>query len=276
MREFFQRFKRHRLGLIGAIIIIILVLVALFAPFLAPSDPRQVDLSNTLAPLSLKNPLGTDHLGRDLLSRILYGTRIALIVGIGSMAIAAFFGGLAGLSAGYFGKVTDTIIMRSLDVVWAFPPILLALALVAARGASLSTVVFAIGIVGIPGHARIVRGSVLSVKEKTYIMAAKASGISHWKILIHHILHNILAPVIVISTLSIAITIMIEATLSFLGLGMQPPNDSLGVMISEGQTYLRTYPYYSVFPGIIIMIVVFAFNVFGDGLRDAWDPKLKI
>lgn len=276
MKEFFQRFKRHRLGLIGTIIIIILVLVALFAPFLAPSDPRQVDLSNTLAPLSLKNPLGTDHLGRDLFSRILYGTRIALIVGIGAMAIAAFFGGLAGLCAGYFGKVTDTIIMRSLDVVWAFPPILLALALVAARGASLSTVVFAIGIVGIPGHARIVRGSVLSVKEKTYIMAAKASGISHWKILIHHILPNILAPVIVISTLSIAITIMIEATLSFLGLGMQPPNDSLGVIISEGQTYLRTYPYYSVFPGIMIMIVVFAFNVLGDGLRDAWDPKLKI
>ncbi|MFC1534621.1 ABC transporter permease [Thermodesulfobacteriota bacterium] len=275
LREFFQRFKRHRLGLTGAIIIIILVLVALFAPFLAPSDPRQVDLSNTLAPLSLKNPLGTDHLGRDLLSRILYGARIALIVGLGSMAIAAFFGGLAGLCAGYFGKVTDATIMRFLDVVWAFPPILLALALVAARGASLSTVVFAIGIVGIPGYARIVRGSVLSVKEKTYIMAAKASGINHWKIIIHHILPNILAPVIVVSTLSIAITIMIEATLSFLGLGMQPPNDSWGLIISEGQTYLRTYPYYSVFPGIMIMVVVFAFNVFGDGLRDAWDPKLK-
>jgi len=276
LKEFFQRFKRHHLGLTGAIIVIILFLVAFFAPLLAPSDPRQVDLSNTLAPLSLKNPLGTDHLGRDLLSRILYGTRIALIVGIGSVAIAAFCGGLAGLCAGYFGKVTDAIIMRFLDVVWAFPPILLALALVAVRGASLSTVVFSIGIVGIPGHARIVRSSVLSVKEKTYIMAAKASGISHWKILIHHILPNILAPVIVVSTLSIAITIMIEATLSFLGLGLQPPNDSWGLMISEGQKYLRTYPYYSVFPGIMIMVIVFAFNVFGDGLRDAWDPKLKI
>lgn len=276
MKEFFQRFKRHHLGLTGAIIVIILFLVAFFAPLIAPSDPRQVDLSNTLAPLSPKNPLGTDHLGRDLLSRILYGTRIALIVGIGSVAIAAFCGGLAGLCAGYFGKVTDAIIMRFLDVVWAFPPILLALALVAVRGASLSTVVFSIGIVGIPGHARIVRSSVLSVKEKTYIMAAKASGISHWKILIHHILPNILAPVIVVSTLSIAITIMIEATLSFLGLGLQPPNDSWGLMISEGQKYLRTYPYYSVFPGIMIMVIVFAFNVFGDGLRDAWDPKLKI
>ena len=276
LKDFFRRFRRHRLGLFGAIIVIILFILALFAPLIAPSNPRKVDLSNTLAPLSLKNPLGTDHLGRDLLSRIIYGTRIALIVGIGSVAIAAFFGGIAGIIAGYFGRATDAAIMRFLDVVWAFPPILLALALVAVRGASLSTVVFSIGIVGIPGHARIVRSSVLSIKEKTYIMAAKASGISHWRILINHILPNILAPVIVVSTLSIAITIMIEATLSYLGLGMQPPNDSWGLMISEGQKYLRTYPYLSLFPGIMIMIIVFAFNVFGDGLRDAWDPKLKV
>jgi peptide/nickel transport system permease protein len=275
LKEFYRRFKKHRLGLTGAIIIIILFLVALFAPFLAPSDPQRVDLGNTLAPLSLKHPLGTDHLGRDLLSRVIYGTRIALIVGIGSVGIAALFGGLAGLCAGYFGKVTDATVMRSLDVVWAFPPILLALALVAVRGASLSTVVFSIAIVGIPGHARIVRSSVLSIKEKTYIMAARASGINHWKILISHILPNVLAPVIVVSTLGIATSVMIEATLSFLGLGMQSPNDSWGLMISEGQKYLRTYPYYSLFPGIMIMVIVFAFNVFGDGLRDAWDPKLK-
>jgi peptide/nickel transport system permease protein len=275
LREFYRRFKKHRLGLTGAIIVFILFLVALFAPLIAPSDPQRVDLGNTLAPLSFKHPLGTDHLGRDLLSRVIYGTRIALIVGIGSVAIAAFFGGLAGLCAGYFGKATDATVMRSLDVVWAFPPILLALALVAVRGASLSTVVFSIAIVGIPGHARIVRGSVLSIKEKTYIMAARASGISHRRILINHILPNVLAPVIVVSTLSIATSIMIEATLSFLGLGMQPPNDSWGLMISEGQKYLRTYPYYSLFPGLMIMIIVFAFNVFGDGLRDAWDPKLK-
>ena len=276
MREFFRRFKKHRLGVAGAIIVILLFILALFAPLLAPNNPRQIDLGNTLAPLSLKNPLGTDHLGRDLLSRIIYGTRIALIVGLGSVAIAALFGGIAGIIAGYFGGATDAVIMRFLDVVWAFPPILLALALVAVRGASLSTVVFAIGVVGIPGHARIVRSSVLSIKEKTYILAAKASGISHWRILYNHILPNILAPVIVVSTLSIAITIMIEATLSYLGLGMQPPNDSWGLMISEGQKYLRTYPFLSLFPGIMIMIIVFAFNVFGDGLRDAWDPKLKV
>ena len=275
MKEFFRRFRKHRLGLTGAIIIAILFLIALLAPLLAPNDPRQVDLGNTLAPLSMKNPLGTDDLGRDLLSRLLFGTRIALIVGFGSVAIALVLGGTAGLCAGYFGQTTDAIIMRCLDIVWAFPPILLALALVAVRGASLSTVVFSIGIVGIPGHARIVRSSVLSIKEKTYIMAAKASGLSHRNILMNHILPNILAPIIVVSTLSVAITIMIEATLSFLGLGLQPPNDSWGLIISEGQKYLRTYPYYSIFPGIMIMIMVFAFNIFGDGLRDAWDPKLK-
>jgi peptide/nickel transport system permease protein len=275
LREFWRRFKKHRLGVAGAVIVVALFMIALCAPLLAPSDPQRVDLSSTLAPLSLKHPLGTDHLGRDLLSRVIYGTRIALIVGIGSVAIAALLGGLAGLCAGYFGRKVDTVIMRSLDVVWAFPPILLALALVAVRGASLSTIVFSIAIVGIPGHARIVRGSVLSIKEKTYIMAARASGINHRKILMNHILPNVLAPIIVVSTLSIATCIMIEATLSFLGLGMQPPNDSWGVMISEGQKYLRTYPYYSIFPGLMIMIIVFAFNVFGDALRDAWDPKLK-
>jgi ABC-type dipeptide/oligopeptide/nickel transport system permease subunit len=275
LRGFYRRFRKHRLGLIGAVIVVILLLVGVFAPLLAPSDPQRVDLGNTLAPLSLKNPLGTDHLGRDLFSRVIYGTRIALIVGIGSVAISAFLGGLAGLCAGFFGKTVDTTVMRSLDVVWAFPPILLALALVAVRGASLSTVVLSIAIVGIPGHARIVRGSVLSIKEKTYVMAARASGLSRWRILFHHILPNVLAPVIVVSTLSIATTIMIEATLSFLGLGMQPPNDSWGLMVSEGQKFLRTYPYYSLFPGIMIMVIVFAFNVLGDGLRDAWDPKLK-
>jgi peptide/nickel transport system permease protein len=275
LKEFYRRFKKHRLGMTGSIILIMLFLTGLFAPMLAPYNPRHMDLSNALAPLSLKHPFGTDHLGRDILSRVIYGTRIALIVGLGSVAISAFFGGLAGLCAGYFGRITDGSVMRCLDIVWAFPPILLALALVAVRGASLSTVVFSIAIVGIPGHARIVRSSVLSVKEKTYIMAARASGIKNWKILVGHILPNILAPVIVISTLSIATSIMIEATLSFLGLGMQPPNDSWGLMISEGQKYARTYPYYSLFPGLMIMLVVFAFNVFGDGLRDAWDPKLK-
>jgi peptide/nickel transport system permease protein len=273
--DFYRRFKRHRLGLVGAIIAITLFMVAIFAPWIAPRDPHQLDFGNMLVSPSLKHLFGTDHLGRDLLSRVIFGTRIALIVGIGSVGIAVFFGVLCGLLAGYFGKLIDGIIMRSLDVIWAFPPILLALALVAVLGPSLLTVILSISVVGVPAHARIVRGSVMSVKEQTYIMAARAAGINRWRIICNHILPNILAPVIVISTLSIATSIMIEAILSFLGLGMQPPSDSWGLMVSEGQKYMRTHPYYSIFPGVMIMVIVFAFNVFGDALRDALDPKLK-
>ena len=275
MSDFYRRFKRHRLGLLGAVIVIALLLAAIFAPWLAPRDPHQVDFGNILVSPSLEHLFGTDHLGRDILSRIIFGTRIALVVGSGSVGIAVFFGVLGGLLAGYFGKMIDAIIMRSLDVVWAFPPILLALALVAVLGPSLSTVIFSISIVGIPAHTRIVRGSVMSVKQKTYVLAAKAAGINPWRIIWNHILPNILPPVLVISTLSIATSIMIEAILSFLGLGMQPPSDSWGLMVSEGQKYLRTHPHYSIFPGVMIMVVVFAFNAVGDALRDAWDPKLK-
>ena len=198
-----------------------------------------------------------------------------MLVGLGSVIIAALVGGLAGLFAGYFGRFADVIIMRILDVVWAFPPALLALALVAVWGPSLTTVIFSIGVVSIPQYARIVRASVLSVKEKEYILAARASGIGRLSIMFTHVLPNVLAPLIVVATLGIATSIMIEAILSFLGLGMQPPASSWGLMISEGQKYLRTFPYYSIFPGLMIMITVFAFNAFGDGLRDAWDPKLK-
>lgn len=275
MIDFYHRLKQHRSGFFGAILVIILFLIAIGAPLIAPSNPHKLNMDEMLAPLSFKHPMGTDHLGRDMLSRIIYGTRIALLVGFGAVSISAVLGGLAGLLAGYFGRKIDTVIMRLLDVVWAFPPILLALALVAVRGPSLSTVVLSIAIVGIPSQARIVRGAVLSVREKTYVMAARASGVSIKRIIFYHILPNVLAPVIVISTLSIATAIMIESVLSFLGLGMQPPNDSWGLMISEGQKYMRTYPYYALFPGIMIMIIVGAFNMLGDGLRDAWDPKLK-
>jgi len=273
--EFLRRFKRHRLAVVGAIIVIALLLVAIFAPFLARQSPHHVDLSNPLAPPSLKNPMGTDHLGRDILSRIIYGTRISFIVGIGAVGIAAIIGGLCGLFAGYFGRKLDIIIMRILDVIWAFPPVLLALAFVAVRGASLSAVILAIGLVAVPRYARIVRGTVLSVKEKDYIMAARAAGISNLRIVFTQVLPNVAAPVIVVASLGTAGAIMMESILSYLGLGMQPPASSWGLMISEGQKYLRTFPYYSLFPGLMIMLIVFALNVFGDGLRDAWDPKLK-
>lgn len=273
--EFFRRFKKHRLAVVGAVIILLLVLVAIFAPHLAPEAIDTMDFGNTLSPPSWAHPMGTDHFGRDLLSRIIHGTRVSFIVGVGAVGIAALVGGTCGLFAGYFGKKTDIIIMRMLDVVWAFPPVLLALAFIAVRGASLSAVILAISLVAIPRYARIVRGTVLSIKEKDYITAAKATGISPFQILFTHVLPNILAPVIVVASLGVAGAVMMESILSFLGLGLQPPASSWGLMISEGQGYLRSFPYYSLFPGLMIMLMVFAFNVFGDGLRDAWDPKLK-
>src|SRR5512135_1408271 len=273
--ELYRRFKKHRMALVGVIVLAVLVFVGIFAPFLAPRDPYQMEFGSALSAPSLAHPMGTDHLGRDLLSRVIYGTRISLLVGLGSVIVAALVGGLAGLFAGYFGRFADVIIMRILDVVWAFPPVLLALALVAVWGSSLFTLIFSIGVVSIPQYARIVRSSVLSVKEKEYVLAATASGIGRIRIMFTHVLPNVLAPLIVVATLGIAASVMIEAILSFLGLGMQPPASSWGLMISEGQKYLRTFPYYSIFPGLMIMITVFAFNAFGDGLRDAWDPKLK-
>jgi ABC-type dipeptide/oligopeptide/nickel transport system permease subunit len=273
--DLYRRFKKHRMARVGIVVLTVLGFVAIFAPWVAPKDPFQMDFGSSLSPPSLSHPLGTDHLGRDLLSRVIYGARISLLVGLGAVVIAAILGGLAGLFAGYFGHGVDSVIMRVLDVVWAFPPTLLALALVAVWGASLPTVIFSIGVVSIPQYARIVRASVLSIKEKDYVMAARASGIGRLRIMFTHVLPNVMAPLLVVATLGIATAITIEAILSFLGLGMQPPASSWGLMINEGQKYLRTFPYYALFPGLMIMITVFAFNAFGDGLRDAWDPKLK-
>lgn len=273
--ELYRRFKKHRVGLAGIGVLTVLVVVGVFAPIIAPKNPHQMDFGSALAPPSVSHLMGTDHLGRDLLSRIIYGARISLVVGLGSVIIAAILGGLAGLVAGYFGRGIDAFIMRILDVVWAFPPVLLALALIAVWGSSLFTLIFSIGVVSIPQYARIVRSSVLSVKEKDYILAATASGVGRFRIMFTHVLPNVLAPLIVVATLGLATSVMIEAILSFLGLGMQPPASSWGLMISEGQKYIRTFPYYSLFPGLMIMITVFAFNSVGDGLRDAWDPKLK-
>ncbi len=273
--ELYRRFKKHRMGLVGAVVLVCLGIIGIFAPYLAPQDPYFMDFGQALSAPSLGHPLGTDHMGRDLLSRVIYGARISLVVGLGSVLLAAILGGLAGLFAGYFGRAVDVVIMRVLDVVWAFPPVLLALALVAVWGASLFTLIFSIGVVSIPQYARIVRSSVLSVKEKEYVFAATASGIGRTRIMFTHVLPNVLAPLIVVATLGIATSVMIEAILSFLGLGLQPPASSWGLMISEGQKYIRTFPYYALFPGLMIMITVFAFNAFGDGLRDAWDPKLK-
>jgi ABC-type dipeptide/oligopeptide/nickel transport system permease subunit len=273
--DFLRRFVKHRLAVVGGIFGILILLVAIFAPLIAPHDPHSVDFESILVKPSLNHLFGTDHLGRDLLSRVLFGARVSLTVGIAAVAVSCLIGGMCGLAAGYFGRAVDIVIMRILDVVWAFPPVVLALAFVAVRGASLTAVIFAIGIVGIPSYARIVRSSVLSVKQKDFIMAARASGLGDIKIIFSHVLPNVLAPVIVVATLGSATAIMIESILSYLGLGMQPPASSWGLMISEGQRFIRTYIYFSLFPGLMIMLTVFSLNVLGDGLRDALDPKLK-
>jgi peptide/nickel transport system permease protein len=261
--------------MIGAIVTTLIFAVAIFAPVVSPMDPNHMDYDHVLSPPSFEHFLGTDNLGRDILSRLIYGSRVSLAAGIGAVGFSLCIGGFLGLVAGYFGRATDVIIMRALDIVWAFPAVLLALIFVAVRGPSLSAIIFAMGIVGIPIFARITRSTVLSVREKDYILAAKASGISNFNIMFSHILPNIIAPVIVVATLTIAATIMIEAILSFLGLGVQPPTPSWGSMINDGQKYLRTFPHFSFFPGLAIMITVFALNTLGDGLRDAMDPKLK-
>jgi peptide/nickel transport system permease protein len=272
---FAKRFSKHRSGVVGAGLALMLIMTAIFAPLLSPRDPYHVDISKILSPPSVENFLGTDHLGRDLFSRILYGARVSLLVGVAAVMVALFIGGILGLFAGYFGKWVDRVIMSVLEVIWAFPPVLLALAFVAIRGASLSSVIVAIGLVEIPRYARIIRSSVISVREKDYIVAARASGIGVWRIIFTHVLPNVMAPVIIVASLGIAGAIATESILSFLGLGMQPPTSSWGLMISEGQKYMRTYPLYSLFPGLMIMLIVFSFNAVGDGLRDAWDPRLK-
>lgn len=267
--------RQNRITLFGAIVIFLFIISAIFAPLIAPHDPIAMRMDATLSRPSLVHPLGTDELGRDLLSRIIHGARISLTVGIGAVLMAVGLGTLAGLVSGYYGGAWDALIMRSLDVVWAFPATLLALIFVAIHGASIYMVALVIGIAFTPRFARIARGSTLAEKEKDYIMAARAVGIKNGKILLRHILPNILAPISVVGGMGIAWAILIEASLSFLGLGTKPPTPSWGLMLSAGRKFMRIYPGLSIFPGLAIMLAVFGFNAFSDGLRDLLDPKLQ-
>lgn len=267
--------RNSKMAIFGALVIFILILSAILAPLVAPYDPFGIRLDATLTSPSLAHPLGTDEFGRDLLSRIIYGARISLVVGIGAVLMAVVLGTSAGLVSGYYGGIWDTLIMRTLDVAWAFPATLLALIFAAIHGASIYMVALVIGIAFTPRFARIVRGSTLAEKEKDYIMAARAVGIKDKKILFRHILPNTLAPILVVGAMGVAWAILIEASLSFLGLGTKPPSPSWGLMLSAGRKFMRTYPGLSIFPGLAIMLVVFGFNALGDGLRDLLDPKLQ-
>jgi len=270
-----RRLKKHRLALAGGAFFIFLVFVALTAPWLAPYGPYTPDYAHVLEAPSLAHPMGTDELGRDELSRVIYGTQLSLEVGLVSVALAVVCGVFLGAVAGYYGGRLDDVIMRLMDIILAFPGILLAIAVLAVLGQGLGKAMLAIGLVSIPSYARIARGSVLSVKESEYVEAARALGLSDRRIIWRHILPNIMAPLIVRTTLGTSEAILEAAALGFLGLGAKLPHAEWGLMLSRGRAYLYQAPHLALFPGLAITATVLALNLLGDGLRDALDPRLK-
>jgi len=275
LEQTLRLFLRNRLATAGAIIILLLIVLALIGPALTPYDPIGVYMDARLTPPGLKHPFGTDDFGRDVLSRVLSGASVSLKVGVIAVSISTVIGTLLGAISGYYGRWIDEVIMRLMDVLFAFPAILLAIAILAALGPGISNAMIAIGIVYTPIFARITRGSVLTVREEVYIDAATSIGCRDSRILFRHILPNVIAPVIVETTLSLAFAILAEAALSFLGLGTQPPDPSWGRMLSESRGYIQDAPWLGIFPGLAIMFTVMGFNFLGDGLRDALDPRMK-
>lgn len=267
--------KKNKLAMIGAIIIVFFILIALFAPLLTSYDPTLPKLEDQLLSPSSAHWFGTDDLGRDLFARIVYGARISLIVGFFSVTMSLIVGSILGVIAGYYGRWVDSIISRFFDILLAFPSILLAIGIVAALGASLQNALLAIAIVNVPTFGRLVRSKVLYLKEEEFVVAAKAMGMKNSRILFVHLLPNSLAPIIVQGTLGIATAIIEAAALGFLGLGAQPPDAEWGKMISDSRQFFVTHPWTVIFPGLSIMLTVLGFNLFGDGLRDVLDPKMK-
>lgn len=274
-QEFWSHFCRNRLAVVGFGMVMFLLVVALLAPFLAPHDPTIQSLPDKRAKPGGKFILGADEFGRDILSRLIFGTRAALLVGTLSIAIALICGMILGITSGYFGGAIDNFIMRILDILLAFPYLLLAIAVVSAIGPGILNTTIAVGIWATPGFARIIRASVIIISKADYIQAARALGASNTRIVLSHILPNFISPVIVYSTLCMANAILIEAALSFLGLGVQPPTPSWGLMVSSGRDFLLTAPHIATLPGMAITFTVLGFNLLGDGLRDSLDPKLR-
>jgi peptide/nickel transport system permease protein len=273
--ETLRLLRYNRLAFMGAVIILLLILLAWVGPALSPHDPIDINMQARLEPPSLEHPFGTDDFGRDVLSRVLSGAWVSLQVGIIAVSISMVVGVLLGAISGYYGGWLDEVTMRLMDVLFAFPAILLAIAILAALGPGIRNAMIAIGIVYTPIFARITRGSVLTVREQVYVKAARAIGCRDRRILFLHILPNVMAPIIVETTLSLAFAILAEAALSFLGLGTQPPDPSWGRMLSESRGYIQDAPWLGVFPGLAIMFTVMGFNFLGDGLRDALDPRMK-
>jgi peptide/nickel transport system permease protein len=275
VRRFFRVFFSRRIVVFGMIIVALFFVMAAFAELLAPYDPYQPDEYNTLLQPSREHLLGTDAIGRDTLSRIIYGARISLMVGVIALGVAAIVGTIIGLLAGYYGGVVQTVIMRFIDALMAFPMIVLALVISAVLGGGIRNVMIALGIALIPAYARLMCGQTLSVKENDYVMATRATGANNIRIILIHIFPNCLPPLIVMLTMMMGTTMLAEAGLSFLGIGIQAPAAAWGSMITDGYQHLVTNPVLASAPGVALMLVVFSFNIVGDGLRDALDPRLR-
>jgi len=270
-----RQFRQSRSAVIGLILVAFFILVAALAPLLAPYDPTAFTLGQQLRPPSAANPLGTDELGRDILSRLLWGSRVTLLITLGAVVVSLVVGATLGIVAGFRGKWTDTLIMRVMDVLLAMPGFLLAIAIIAALGAGTFNVVVAVGIFSIPAFARVARGSTLSIKEQDYVLAARALGASDITIMRRHVLPNVAPPLVVQTSLRLATAILTASGLSFLGLGPQPPQPEWGAMLSTGRNFITSSPQLATIPGLAILLVAMGFNLLGDGLRDALDPRLK-
>jgi peptide/nickel transport system permease protein len=277
-----KRLARRRTALFGLAVVVIVLLAAAFAPWLSPFDPLEQDINQRLKEPGWRNaagqvhPLGTDHLGRDILARAIFGSRIALVVGLSAVLISGVLGMMIGLVAGYFGGTVDDFFMRLADIQLAFPFILLAIAVIGVLGPSLRNIIIVIGVSSWVVYARVVRGEVLSIRERDFVQAAIALGSRDGRILVRHVLPNAFTPWLVVATLDMARVIVIESALSFLGLGVQPPTPTWGGMLADGRVYLSTAWWLATFPGLAILITVLGINLLGDGLRDTLDPRLKV
>lgn len=273
---FFKKLFRNKLAVIGFVIVLLMVFTAVFANLISPYNPNEIDIANSLSKPGVNGHiLGTDSFGRDLFSRIIHGSSVSIMVGLGAVGVGGIIGVLLGLVAGFFGGIIDSIIMRIMDALFAFPFILLAITLMMVLGPGLLNAIVAIGIGNIPGFARMTRGQVLSVKEEDYIEVTQSLGAGKWRILFKHILPNCITPIIVYGTMSVAGAIISEAALSYLGLGILPPRASWGNILHEGKDFLNVAPHIAIFPGLAIVLAVLGINLFGDALRDASDPRSK-
>ncbi|HAZ27473.1 TPA: diguanylate cyclase [Candidatus Acetothermia bacterium] len=270
-----KRLVKHRLAVVGTAVVLAFFVIAVFAPYLAPRDPLRMSLAVRLRPPSAEFPLGTDELGRDVLSRILHGTRVSLMMAVVSVAIGLALGAPVGALSAFYGGASDILTQRVVDVALAFPGILLAIMVVAVLGPGLVNAMLAVGLSFAPIYARMVRGAVLEIREREFIEAARAVGTGNLTIVRRHIVPNCLAPLIVLSTLQMASAILWAAGLGFLGLGAQPPSPEWGTMLGRSQMFIRVAPHTSTFPGLAIALAVLGFNLLGDGLRDALDPRLR-